>query len=81
MVRDAVGPDLPIIGVGAVSDADSAWRLIEAGANLIQVYTGLIYRGPSLVRSINRGLLELLEAQGLANIGEVVGRASAGRSG
>jgi dihydroorotate dehydrogenase len=44
---------LPVIGVGGVVRADDALRLFDAGASLVQVYTGLVYRGPSLVRQIN----------------------------
>jgi dihydroorotate dehydrogenase len=44
---------LPVVGVGGVLDTDDALRLFDAGASLVQVYTGLVYRGPGLVRSIN----------------------------
>ncbi|MGC4938334.1 quinone-dependent dihydroorotate dehydrogenase [Kribbella sp. DT2] len=47
---------LPIIGVGGVLDPDDATRLLDAGASLVQLYTGLIYRGPGLVRATNRRL-------------------------
>jgi dihydroorotate dehydrogenase len=47
---------LPIIGVGGILDPDDAVRLFDAGASLVQIYTGLIYRGPALVRRINRRL-------------------------
>lgn len=47
---------LPIIGVGGIDDAQSAKEKFDAGANLIQVYTGFIYKGPQLVRSIVNGL-------------------------
>ena len=43
---------LPIIGVGGIDDVDSATRLIDAGASLVQLYTGFIYRGPELIRDI-----------------------------
>jgi dihydroorotate dehydrogenase len=46
---------LPIVGVGGILAADDATRMIDAGASLVQVYTGLVYRGPGLVRAINRG--------------------------
>ncbi|WP_112238097.1 quinone-dependent dihydroorotate dehydrogenase [Kribbella monticola] len=48
---------LPIIGVGGILDPSDAARLLDAGASLVQLYTGLIYRGPGLVRRTNR-LLE-----------------------
>jgi dihydroorotate dehydrogenase len=44
---------LPVIGVGGVLEADDALRLLDAGASLVQVYTGLVYHGPTLVRRIN----------------------------
>jgi dihydroorotate dehydrogenase len=47
---------LPIIGVGGILDPDDASRLFDAGASLVQIYTGLIYRGPGLVRRTNRRL-------------------------
>ena len=43
---------LPVIGVGGISDAASAREKFEAGAKLIQVYTGFIYRGPGLLQEI-----------------------------
>jgi dihydroorotate dehydrogenase len=43
---------LPIIGVGGIDDVGSATRLIDAGASLVQLYTGFIYRGPQLIREI-----------------------------
>jgi dihydroorotate dehydrogenase len=45
---------LPIIGVGGVHTPDDALRMLDAGASLVQLYTGFIYRGPGLVRAINR---------------------------
>lgn len=50
------GGDLPIIGVGGVAGPSSAREKLEAGASLVQMYTGLIYRGPGLVREILEGL-------------------------
>jgi len=58
-LRTLLGPDLPLIGVGGISQAADAQALFAAGANLVQVYTGLIYRGPGLVR-------ELVEADAAA---------------
>jgi dihydroorotate dehydrogenase len=43
---------LPIVGVGGIDDVDSATRLVDAGASLVQLYTGFIYRGPELIREI-----------------------------
>ncbi|MDR3425589.1 MAG: dihydroorotate dehydrogenase 2 [Alphaproteobacteria bacterium] len=51
-IRVLVGENVPIIGVGGVQSGGDALRLLEAGANAIQVYTGLIYKGPVLIREI-----------------------------
>ncbi|TCN42020.1 dihydroorotate oxidase A [Kribbella orskensis] len=50
------GGALPIIGVGGILDPADAARLLDAGASLVQLYTGLIYRGPGLIRRTNRNL-------------------------
>ncbi len=49
---------LPVIGVGGIDDARDALRMLDAGASLVQLYTGLIFRGPELVRQINRALAQ-----------------------
>ncbi|CAA0087149.1 Dihydroorotate dehydrogenase (quinone) [Zhongshania aliphaticivorans] len=49
ILADALQGRLPIIGVGGISDGDSAAEKIAAGASLVQIYTGFIYRGPSLI--------------------------------
>ncbi|WHZ11553.1 MAG: Dihydroorotate dehydrogenase (quinone) [Burkholderiaceae bacterium] len=49
-LRTALGKDFPIIGVGGIMSASDARAKIEAGADLVQIYTGLIYQGPELVR-------------------------------
>ena len=65
--------DVPIVGVGGVSSAEGAYRKIRAGASLVELYTALIYHGPSLARDINTGLLELLERDGFDSIEDAVG--------
>jgi dihydroorotate dehydrogenase len=52
----ALGGRVPVIGVGGILGADDAREKLAAGASLVQVYTGLVYRGPGLVRDIVRGL-------------------------
>src|SRR5438045_5306439 len=64
---------LPIIGVGGIFNAADAWEKITAGASLVQVYTGLVYEGPSVAREIVSGLLEKMEAAGARTLQEVVG--------
>ncbi len=65
--------DVPVIGVGGVSDAAGAYAKIRAGASLVQLYTGLVYEGPGVAREINEGLLELLERDGYESVGDAVG--------
>jgi dihydroorotate dehydrogenase len=55
-LRELVGPDLCIIGVGGITTARDAREHLEAGATLLQGYTGFIYRGPFWARTIHRGL-------------------------
>ena len=50
----------PIIGVGGIHSADDAIEKLEAGASLVQLYTGFIYEGPGLVKAINKKILERL---------------------
>ncbi|MCX7860558.1 MAG: quinone-dependent dihydroorotate dehydrogenase [Chloroflexus sp.] len=57
LITRATGGKLPIIGVGGIHSPDDALRMFEAGASLIQLYTGLVYRGPLLPLRINRALL------------------------
>lgn len=64
---------LPIIGVGGIFNAQDAWEKISAGASLIQVYTGLVYEGPTLIKSINRGLKLQLAKVGFTNLPQAVG--------
>ena len=65
--------DVPVVGVGGVSTAEGAYRKIRAGASLVELYTGLVYRGPSVAREINEGLLDLLERDGFESVEEAVG--------
>jgi len=62
-----------LISVGGISTAEEAYKRLKAGASLIQSYTGLIFKGPAMVREINEGLLELMEKDGFKNISEVIG--------
>jgi dihydroorotate dehydrogenase len=68
-------PKMVLMGVGGVFDVDSAWEKITHGASLIQVYTGLIYEGPGLVRQLVKGLDRKLAAEGFGHIGDAVGAA------
>ena len=72
-LRMSTKNDLPLIGVGGISSAKSAWERIAAGASLIQIYTGWIFEGPNLVPEILDGLSMQMEKHGFQNIKEVIG--------
>ena len=57
-LRAALGPDYPIIGVGGVTSGADARAKLDAGADLVQLYTGLIYRGPALVSEAAKALAQ-----------------------
>lgn len=65
--------DVPVVGVGGVFTAEDAYRKLRAGARVVQLYTGLVYRGPSIARDINEGLLDLLERDGFDSVEDAVG--------
>lgn len=62
------GGRLPLIGVGGVHDVDTALAKLEAGAQLIQLYSALVYEGPSLVASIAAGLAQRLAGRSLTDV-------------
>lgn len=70
---ELTGGRIPLIGVGGIFTAEDAWEKIAAGASLVQLYTGFIYRGPRIVRQINEGLVEILRREGFSTIEEAVG--------
>jgi len=57
-LRDRLPRPVVIIGVGGVDSAEAAMEKIEAGADLVQVYTGLIYEGPALLKRINNSFVQ-----------------------
>ena len=67
------GGAMPLIGCGGVEDAETALAKIEAGANLVQLYTGLVLKGHGVIEEILEGLSRSVEARGLNRIGERVG--------
>ena len=72
-LRKSTNHSLPLIGVGGISSAQTAWERIAAGASLVQVYTGWIFEGPNLVPEILDGLTMQMEKHGFRNIKEAVG--------
>jgi dihydroorotate dehydrogenase len=70
-MRKRVGRDLAIIGVGGVSSAESALEKIRAGADLVQLYSCMVYEGPGLPARIVRGLSSLIDREEVGNIREL----------
>ena len=62
-----------LIGVGGIFSAEDAYKKIKLGASLVQIITGMIYEGPSLISEINQGIVRLLKKDGYNGISEAVG--------
>ena len=71
--RAASGGEMPLIGVGGISTAEDAWERIRTGANLVQLYTAMVYEGPGIAARIAHGLARKLKQEGMASIAEAVG--------
>lgn len=71
-VRARLGRDATVIGVGGVDGTESALAMLRVGADLVQVYTGFVYRGPSLPRTIARGLSRRMDEEGAKSLAELV---------
>ncbi len=67
-MRRLVGPERALIGVGGVDSAETALEKIRAGADLVQLYTGMIYGGPALPGRIVAGMIRVVEREGIASI-------------
>ena len=65
-----------IIGVGGVDSGKSAFDKIDAGASAIQLYTGMIYKGPTVVKKIKKELINILKEKNINNIKDAIGSAS-----
>jgi len=64
---------IPIIGVGGVSSGKSAYEKITAGASLLQLYTGFVYRGPLTAKKIKKELIDILKIEGLKSVKDAIG--------
>jgi dihydroorotate dehydrogenase len=62
-----------LISVGGISDANDVYRRIKAGASLVQILSGFIFKGPSMCKNINNDLIKLLKADGYTNITQAIG--------
>ncbi len=67
---------IPLIGVGGINSGETALGKIEAGASLIQLYTGLVYEGPGLIGRIKQALLSGIERAGANSITDIIGTKS-----
>jgi dihydroorotate dehydrogenase len=65
---------ISIIGVGGVDSGKSAYAKFLAGANFIQLYTGMVYQGPNIVLKIKNELKELLINKGVRNFQDIIGK-------
>lgn len=72
-IYQRVGKNAIVIGSGGIFSAEDAYEKILAGATLVQIYTGLVYEGPGLVRQILKGLVELLDRDGFPSISDAIG--------
>ncbi|TKB35378.1 MAG: dihydroorotate dehydrogenase (quinone), partial [Mesorhizobium sp.] len=70
-MRKLLGPDPAIIGVGGVDSTETALEKIRAGADLVQLYTGMIYAGPALPGRILSGMARFMDSQGLKSLREL----------
>ena len=64
---------VPIIGVGGINSGESAFEKITAGATAVQLYTGMVYKGPGIVKDIKKDLIQILKKQKIKSISEAVG--------
>ena len=68
-----VGNQIKIIGVGGVDSGQAAYEKIIRGASLVQLYTGMVYKGPGIASSISSELIDILKINGFKNISEAIG--------
>jgi dihydroorotate dehydrogenase len=64
---------IPLIGIGGISDAETAWTKITAGASLLQLYSALVFKGPDLIAEILQGLARQCRERGFTNLQEASG--------
>ena len=76
-VYQATGGRVPLIGIGGIDSPETALAKIEAGASLIQLYTGLIYEGAGLIPQITQGLAEAVRRSGAKSLSDIRGRNAA----
>ncbi len=73
MLYESTSGKVPIVGVGGIDSPDSAWNSLTSGASLLQLYSALVFRGPSVVSDIIRGLRSRVREHGFSGVEEAVG--------
>ena len=73
LLYEEAGSEVPIVGVGGIDSADSAWEAMTSGASLLQLYSAMVFKGPSVVSLIVKGLRRRMRDNGFLSIEEVVG--------
>ena len=71
--RKATGGAIPLVGVGGISSAEDAWDRIRAGASLVQLYSAMVFHGPTLGARIAKELPKLMTRDGFSTVAEAVG--------
>ena len=66
--------NIPLIGVGGISNGKECYEKIKSGANLVQLYTALTFQGPKIISKIKKELVYLIKTDGFNNVKEVVGK-------
>ena len=69
----ALDRTVTIISVGGVDSGAEAYRRLKAGADLVELYSALVFEGPGLVRRMRRELVELMDRDGVGNLSEIIG--------
>ena len=64
---------IPLIGVGGIDSAETAWNAIRNGSSLIQLYSAMVFQGPSVVKSVTKGLKSKIDNNGFTDLQEAVG--------
>jgi dihydroorotate dehydrogenase len=64
---------IPLVGVGGIYDAETAWQKLRAGASLIQLYSALVYKGPGLATEISKGIGDRMRGENVTTLSDIIG--------
>ena len=70
---DTIGGKVPIVGCGGIESGETAWNAITNGSSLIQLYSAMVFQGPSVVGKVTKGLKSKIEKEGFSDLQEAVG--------